>query len=249
MPNESGRWDTDLPPEIARNLSTFLDAAREALGPDLRSAVLYGSAAEGRVRATSDVNLVLVLSRFDPERMDRLRDPYRTAHAAIQLGTMLLLEEEIAPAVEAFAVKFGDILRRRRVVFGEDPFAGMTPSRGAEIARLKQVLLNLTLRLREQYLLRSLRDEQAARILADAVGPLRAAAAALLELQGKPVGSPREALAHVVATIPGGWDDVLARMTDARENRPLPPGAAAAAVLRLVELAAALRARVEEVKP
>ena len=43
----------DLPPGLA----TLLEAAVLHLGPTLRSVVLFGSAAEGRLRATSDVNL------------------------------------------------------------------------------------------------------------------------------------------------------------------------------------------------
>ncbi len=45
-------------------LDAVVDAARRAFGDDLRSIVLFGSAAEGRLRATSDVNLMLVLRRF-----------------------------------------------------------------------------------------------------------------------------------------------------------------------------------------
>ena len=56
-----------VPENVRRVLGDFLRAAREAFGDDdLLSVVLYGSAAEGRMRATSDVNVVLVLARFDP---------------------------------------------------------------------------------------------------------------------------------------------------------------------------------------
>ena len=52
----------------------------------------------------------------------------------------------------------------------------------ASIIRLKQTLLNLTLRLREAYVSRSLREEQLIATVADTAGPLRACAATLLEL-------------------------------------------------------------------
>ncbi len=247
MSNEARLGGLELPAGVAQGLETFLDSAREALGADLRSAVLYGSAAEGRMRATSDVNLVLVLSRFDAEKADRLRDPVRTAYAAIRLEAMLLLESEVAAAVEAFAVKFAEILRRRHVLVGDDPFAGRKPSRSAEIARLKQVLLNLVLRLRERYMLQSLRDEQATRLVADAVGPLRACAATLIELRGMPAA--HDPLAEITRGLPGQWDEALTRMTEARERRKLPPAAGAATVLRMIELATAMRGLAEEVFP
>jgi len=40
-------------------------APSAAFGDSLRSVILYGSGAEGRFRPTSDVNLLIVLSRFD----------------------------------------------------------------------------------------------------------------------------------------------------------------------------------------
>jgi predicted nucleotidyltransferase len=39
----------DLPSPVSRVLTDFIAAAQAALGSDLRSAVLFGSAAEGRI--------------------------------------------------------------------------------------------------------------------------------------------------------------------------------------------------------
>lgn len=233
-----------LPEPVARAIDRFVAAAREALGPVLKSVILFGSAAEGRLRATSDVNVLVVLSRWDVERLDALREPLRTAQAAIRLSAMFLLEEEVAAAIEAFPVKFADILRRRRVLHGSDPFpAGVVP-RGAEIENLRQVLLNLVLRLRERYLMVSLREEQAARAVAEAAGPLRSSAASLLELEGRPAPSPREALETVARELPGpGWTEVLANLSLARERGPLSPGAAPESLRRLIALAQALADR------
>ena len=66
--------DLALPSEVAKSLDAFVDSARTALSPDLASIVLFGSAAEGRLRATSDVNVILVLARFDPTRVDQVRE-------------------------------------------------------------------------------------------------------------------------------------------------------------------------------
>jgi predicted nucleotidyltransferase len=234
-----------LPQAVERTLTAFVGSARSALGPDLKSIVLFGSAAEGRLRKTSDVNVIVVLAAFDPTRLDQLREPLRTAHAAIELEAMFLLEREIPAAIEAFAVKFADIRHRRRILHGSDPFADQAPSRGAEIARLKQVLLNLVLRLRLRYLLHSLRDEQAAALVADTAGPLRTCAEALLELQGNPASSPKAALAQVAASAPGGdWDVVLENLSLARETGTLPPGVAPPTVLRLLDLAGEMQRQV-----
>ena len=112
----------DLTRPERRILDEFVEAAREAFGPDLHSVVLFGSAAEGALRPTSDINLILVLRAFDRARADRLREPLRVAYAAARLSVMFLLLEEIESAASDFAQKFSDVSRRRRVLWGPDPF-------------------------------------------------------------------------------------------------------------------------------
>jgi predicted nucleotidyltransferase len=62
-----------LPDNVERTLSVFLTTARQSLSGDLISAVLFGSAAEEKLAPTSDVNLMLVLRGFVPERINKLR--------------------------------------------------------------------------------------------------------------------------------------------------------------------------------
>jgi predicted nucleotidyltransferase len=236
-----------LPPNVGRVLTEFIEQARTAFANDLRAVVLYGSGAEGKLRPTSDVNLLLVLSSFDQTKADQLREPLRLAAAAIQLRAMFLLESELRPAMEAFAVKFGDIMRRRRVLYGDDPLTGISISRIDSIFRLKQTLLNLTLRLREAYIARGLREEQLVAVIADMAGPLRSCAATLLELEGTPVASPKEALQQVAASLPNGAGQAeqISRISEARQERTLAPGVAAPTLFHLIELTGSMRTRAD----
>ncbi len=236
----------DLPESVALTLMGFVETARQTFGNDLKSVVLYGSGAEGRLRATSDVNLLLVLSQFDHERASAIRAPYAATRAAIRLGAMFLLESEVPPAMESFGQKFSDIIRRHRVLFGSDPFAGAKIPRQAVILRVKQVLLNLTLRLRMSYVQRGSTPERISALIADTAGPLRSCAATIDELEGKPAVPPKEALANFVATLgEPGWNDVLARISEAREDHLLDATAADQTLLCLIDLAARLRSRVD----
>jgi hypothetical protein len=234
-----------LPAVVDRSIQDFVAAARSAFGTDLVSAVLYGSAAEGRMRATSDVNMLLVLTRFEQSAADNMREPLRLARATVEMHAMFILEAEIAEAMEAFAVKFADISARHRVLYGSDPFAHLNPPRDALVRRLRQVLLNLQLRLRERYVLTSLREEQLALAIADAAGPLRSGAASLLQLEGaKAATSPKEALEQVVKSFGDpALEAALHEMSIARETSELPPGRAAPALLSLIEITQRLRER------
>lgn len=235
---------SDLPADVARGLDDFLAAAKAALGDQLVAAALFGSAAEGRLRATSDVNLILVLSRFDAEHIRALREPLRLAHATIRLEVMLILREELEPASEAFAVKFADIRERHKLLFGPELFAGFAPTRAALLARLRQILLNFVLRTRERYAMVSLREEQLAILVADAAGPLRAAAGLILQLEGRRAETPRAALETLAGEIDAQrWQSALDALPKAREHGTLPAGEGEPAVLQLIELAQAMLAR------
>ncbi len=234
----------DLPALVARVLDEFVAEARAALGDTLQSIVLFGSAAENRIRATSDVNVVVVVSAFEQARIDALRPALERAHAAIRIEILWLLATEVTAAAEAFAVKFTDIVRRHRPLFGPDPFAGLVVSRQATIARLRQVLLNQLLRLRATYATDGGREERLALRIADAAGPLRVSAAEILELEGGAALSPREALARITeAWTAPQRATVLAAISEARETRQLEPGRAREILLGLVELAGFLHER------
>jgi predicted nucleotidyltransferase len=229
-------------------LDRFVADAQAAFGANLAAIVLFGSAAEGALRPTSDINLVVVLRQFDAAAAGRLGQAYQLAQAAARLSAMFLRESEIPAAAAAFAVKFLDIAARRRVLFGDDPFATLAVPRDAVEHRVKQVLLNLELRLREQFVAASGQPERLVRALAETAGPLRAAAAALCWLDGKPVSPPKAALAAIANDLAGGpWDDLLAAITAARTQAPQPegsgPGEPVALFARLVAMTDALRRR------
>jgi predicted nucleotidyltransferase len=233
-----------LPSNVQRTLKDFVEAAREAFSDSLISILLYGSGAEGKLRETSDINLMIVLKRFEAGGADRLREPLRVAQAAVRLKAMFILESELPAAAKFFAVKFADIIRRRVVLYGIDPLQEVSVVRADAIQRLKQTLLNLTIRLRESYILRSLREEQIIATIAGTAGPLRSCAAALLELESKPAASQKEALEQVASAIPGAGQAV-ASLSVAREGQPFAAGQAAPMLFALIELAGAMRARAD----
>lgn len=239
--------DTPGLPQVARDiLCELVSTAQACLGDDLSSIVLYGSAAEGRLRATSDINLLMVLTRFTPAGIDPLRETLRLAQTIADARVMFVLHSELTAASEAFAMKFADIIHRHRVLYGADPFQALDITREAKMRRLRQVLLNLVIRLRERYALTSLREEQLALVLADISGPLRVAAATLLDLQEHPAVSAKAALETLAPTLGvEGWQQALAQLSTVRETRKLSPGVAAATCFTVLAMAEAMRRMAE----
>lgn len=235
-----------LPPNVETTLRSFLEEAAEILGESLISAVLFGSAAEGRLRASSDVNLILVLREFTTVRAAALQGPLSLAEAAVRLKAMFLLESEIGAATECFAQKFADIVRRHHVLCGEDPFAGREIPRNTLAQQTRQSLLNLTMRLRERYTLSARSPDQTLLLIADAIGPLRTCAVSILELEGQGGLSPKAAFEKLMDLFgQAQWKALPKHFSAIREAKtpvnPTPDEVAA----QVLDVAAAMRERVE----
>ena len=97
--------------------------------------------------------------------------------------------------------------------------------------------------------MRGLREEQLALAVAEAAGPLRSTAATLLELQGMPIQSGKEALEKFIKlTANKAWHDLLPRLSEARETRLLPAGVAGPTLLHLIGIAMALRSDIAKLR-
>ena len=213
----------DLPPPVAVVLEEFVATLLRAAGSKLDAVILFGSAAESRLRPTSDVNLLVVAEELTLQQLDSVRLALLAGRSAAGLTVMFLDKSELAHAMEAFAVKFTDIKARHRVLYGKSPLDSIEISRDAAIRRVRQVLLNLTLRLRERYVIDGEHEERLARFLADITGPVRASAAAVIALKDGRILAPKTALEELVAGAE--WDQALQGISSVHRGEHLPPGA------------------------
>jgi hypothetical protein len=172
----------------------------------------------------------------------------RAAGASIHAKAMFVLTQELPAAAQLFAPKFHDIQLRHRVLYGIDPVTNLVIDREELKRRLRALLLNLAMRLRERYVATSLREESLQVVLAEAAGPLRSAASAMLRLQSSPPVAPREALPQIVAAYKNeSYTAAVSTLSQAREKSLLPVGQAKAAVLALIDLAGQMRLQLETV--
>jgi len=221
-------------------LTEIAEAAQRTFGSGLVSVVLFGSAAENRLRASSDVNLMILLERVEQAALDAFREPLRATHAAIRAEVMILTRNELQTAAQLFPVKYSDMRARHRVLAGTDPFERLEIPDADLRRQTREILMNTALRLRERYVRLSIRDEQLVPVIADSAGPLRAAAAALARLEGMNAASPREALANLAGEVGVEYAAAVANLSRAREAGTLSAGNAGATLLALSRLAALL---------
>ena len=226
-------------------LTALIGDAKGAFGADLLSITLYGSGAEGQLRKSSDLNLIFVLARFEREAVRGFTAKLVLTQGTQQVDIMWVLETELDAVVEAFAQKFSDVRRRHVVLYGNDVFSELTPSRAATVFRLRQVLLNAQLRMRNELARNIEQPDKLSRVIAHFARPLRACAATLRELRGEAGVAPKEAFAQFLTSV--GVDTAwLPVVSAAREQRPIASNAAIAAVERMIAAAGLLRQETEK---
>lgn len=216
--NSKNSPEADLPPAVRQFFLEFVESAKTAAGENLTSIILFGSGAEGRLRSTSDLNLMCVLRNVDSAALDGFRKSIQSGRA-FRLRVMFIRADELPEHAKLFSVKFQDLKRRHLVLYGPDPLESLEIDRAALAARARQILANLKLRSRAAY---AADGDNAARLtlaVADMAGPLRSAAAAVRSLQGSEM-EPKAALA-AAAEQAGITAAVLENVSRAREEGKL----------------------------
>lgn len=139
-------------PSLESTLSQAVAALQTALGDNLHSCCLYGSAVRGNaIDGVSDLNLLIVL-----------HDSHSAAHEAVaavlagfpSIDPFVLAKRGFARSARAFAPKFASIKRHHRVLHGPDPLAEITVDTAMERFLCEQGVRNLRLRLVYAYVMR-----------------------------------------------------------------------------------------------
>ena len=102
-------------------LDQFVTQLRAALGADLRTVAVYGSAAVGEQHTgKSDTNVLVVVDSLSAER---LAAASATVGAWTEGNTapLMLTSDEWRGSADIFAMEFADILERHRIVHGAFP--------------------------------------------------------------------------------------------------------------------------------
>jgi len=210
--------------ELVRRLS-------EALGDDLVSVVLYGSAAADDFQERiSDLNVLAVLSEIGERQLDQAHGPVNWWLNRKQPAPILLSVEEIRNASDAFAIEFLDIRTAYRIMHGEDLVESIEVDSAHHRHQVEHEIRSLLLRLRERYLGLQ-RDSQALRgLLKDSLPSFSTLFRHALILDGRKTAVKKHEVfqqaAEAFAISPEPFEAVLAlrqgsrRVTNA-EVRPL----------------------------
>ncbi len=134
-------------------LDEFAGRLTSALGGNLVSVVLYGSAVTGDFREkVSDLNILCVLKQLGLAELEAADPPVDWWMKKKQPAPVLLSLEEVTNAHDAFAIEFLDIRAAYRVLHGSDVIATIEVDPAHHRYQVEHELRSRLLRLRERYL-------------------------------------------------------------------------------------------------
>jgi hypothetical protein len=155
---------------MADALDQLAEKLRQALGDDLISVVLYGSAAVGdHDEKFSDYNVLCVLSRITPAQLGATETVFRWWRGQGNPSPLLLTRHEVETSTDCFAIEFQDIKEHHRILYGADVVSSLAVDRCFYRAQVEHDLRAKLLRLRQKAA-SVLSDKNAlCRLLADSV--------------------------------------------------------------------------------
>lgn len=137
---------------MERSLNEFVEKLKAAAGSNLKSVVLYGSAAAGDfVSSRSDLNLICVLEQAGADDLKKLHTALAWWAKQGQRPPLLFARSEIVRTLDVFAIEWLDIQSHRRVLFGEDPVAGLQVPMDLHRVEVERELRTQLLHLRQSF--------------------------------------------------------------------------------------------------
>lgn len=175
-----------------------------AYGNDLRSVVLYGSAAAGEhIPKHSDYNVLVLVEALD---LDRLRAASAVARAWGEGGNpppLTMTAGEWRSSADVFPMEYADILERHKVLFGEPPFDGLKVDLTDLRLQLEREAMGKLLRLRQGILATGGDAKAQLQLLERSLSAIMVVFRAVVRLQGAAPSTDNVVLSHAVGGYAG----------------------------------------------
>ncbi len=185
------------------NFEPFIDDLKSTHGKNLRSVILYGSAAAGDfVPKQSDYNILIALDKIGPIDL-------RNAHSCIREWTRMgnpvpvyFTVSEIETAADVFPIEFHQMTVAHKVLFGTDVLAGLKISDKFLRLQTEYELRSKLIQLRRQYIPASSSVDGLTRLMTESLSSFTALFRAVLILNGfDPPATKHEIIALTAKTL------------------------------------------------
>jgi hypothetical protein len=183
-------------------LDELVSQLRAAYGTALRSIVLYGSAAGGEhVPKRSDHNVLVVVDSLGAEQLAAAAAASRAWTEAGNPAPLTMTTSEWQGSSDIFPMEYADILDRHRVLFGDDPFAGIHVDLKDLRLQLEQEAMGKLIKLRQGVLAAGNDTKRQAELLGASANPIMIVFRAVLRMHGEKPPKDNIALSEAAARL------------------------------------------------
>ena len=193
-------------------LEAFARRLEEALGENLVSLLLFGSAARGtHVEGRSDLNLLLIVRDASVARLHGTVPVVAEWAKGGEPPPLIFSETEWRASSDVFPIEMEDMRDAHRVLAGRDPFEGVVTKRGDLRFELEHEVRGKVLRLRTEYAAAAGDGKALGRLLVHSAGTFFVLFRAVLRLAGGAPPTGHDALVRETAAAAGldasvfGW--------------------------------------------
>lgn len=136
---------------MAAPLDTLVEKLTKALGQNLVTVVLYGSAATGdHQESFSDYNVLCVLDVITPAQLAATEPVFQWWKQRGNPSPLLLTEHELKTSTDCFSIEFHDLREYHKILFGRDVVSMLDVDRTFYRAQVERELRSKLLRLRQK---------------------------------------------------------------------------------------------------
>jgi predicted nucleotidyltransferase len=136
---------------VEAKLAGLVDRMKSAFSGQLKSAILYGSAAmDDWHEHSSDLNVLCVLGQVTARELAQSEPVFRWWREQGNPPPLLMSEQEVLTSTDCFPMEFHDMQAHRRVLYGEDVIAGLVVDRSFYRAQVEHELRAKQIRLRQK---------------------------------------------------------------------------------------------------
>ena len=199
-------------------------ALEEIYGDELKSVVLYGSAAgEDYSKRYSDFNVFCVLSRPTPAMLAKANGAVRKWVKRGNPPPHFFGPEHIERSLDVFPAEFLDMKDRHKVIIGTDPLSGITPDPGNLRRQIESEMKGKLIHLRALYAAGCHKPREIAGLMISSFPTFLASFRAALRLMGEAPPKDAREVVELLSTRAGFDPQVFLDIVDVRMGSSILP--------------------------
>lgn len=192
---------------------------KQIYGSGLEASILYGSAANGEFhKGHSDHNMVVVLKELAPVELAKCANLMKKWVRSGNPLPLFFTAGDIASSGDVFPIEFMDIIRRRKLIYGADPFEGMTIDMKNLRHQCEHELRSKKIALEQRFVLLSREPEQLIKLMIESSSSFFAIFRGIIRLAGGEPDNGKKALAEQMARLTANDMGIFIEIVDVREG-------------------------------